>query len=106
GGAALSRQRRLGSAGHKGKMTMAISAPNPQVSVAAVQFCAGPDWSRNRAQLEQLLPQAEGAALVLLPENFACYGGNYRQLAEASNAIHDWLAGWAQRLNTTLVAGS
>lgn len=85
---------------------MTTPAQLQSMSVAAVQFCAGPDWSRNRAQLEQLLPQAEGAELVLLPENFACYGGDYRKLAEASDEVREWLAGWAQRLGATLVAGS
>lgn len=76
------------------------------MKVAAIQYCAGADWPHNRAQLEQLLPAAEGAKLVLLPENFACYGGDYRRLAEDSAEVLQWLATWAKRLDTTLVAGS
>lgn len=74
--------------------------------VAAIQYCACADWETNRAQLEPLLTEAAGAGLILLPENFACYGGDYRQLAEQPQEVLDWLSAQAQRLNAWLVAGS
>lgn len=75
-------------------------------AVAAIQYCGGPDWSANRRALEALLPAAAGARLILLPENFACYGGDYRALAAQAPDIIDWLAARARALDAWLVAGS
>lgn len=75
-------------------------------SVAAIQFCAGPEWSANRSELEALLSQAKGARLILLPENFACYGGEYRTFATRIEPVLDWLREQARQLHAWLVAGS
>lgn len=74
--------------------------------VAAVQFCAGPHWPDNRSRLEALLPQAEGARLVLLPENVACYGGDYRQMAAQAAEVQQWLQQQARQLDAWVIAGS
>lgn len=75
-------------------------------TVAAIQFCATASWQQNQLVLDELLAQAQGASLILLPENFACYGGDYRQLAARSNEIITWLAHHAQQLNAWIIAGS
>jgi predicted amidohydrolase len=74
--------------------------------LAAIQYCAGPDWITNRDRLESLLGRARGAEVILLPENFACYGGDYRQLAETADDIIDWLGAQARDLKAWLIAGS
>lgn len=74
--------------------------------VAAIQFCASADWQQNLQQLAPLLAEAGNADVILLPENFACYGGDYRQLAEHSTSIIRWLEQQAKQLGSWLVAGS
>lgn len=74
--------------------------------VAALQYTATADWQANQALLLPLLQQAAGAELVLLPENFACYGGDYRALSERAPELVGWLAQQAKQLNAWLVAGS
>lgn len=77
--------------------------------VAAVQMCSGSDVEANLAAAQALLRQAAdgGAELVTLPENFACYGGNYRQAAEHyTDILTQWLREQAHQLGIHLVAGS
>ncbi len=76
------------------------------MKVAAVQYCASVDWQTNRSLLDAQLSTIDRTDLLLLPENFAGYGGDYRQLAEQQTEIMRWLSGWAAKLNTWIVAGS
>lgn len=76
------------------------------LTVAALQYCGGPTWEENRRHLDALLPQAAGADLVLLPENMASYGGDYRAVAAQSAAIIRWLSQTAVSYRCWLVAGS
>ena len=79
--------------------------------VAAVQFSAGEDSSANRIQAERWVHRAaeQGAALVVLPEMFHCWGRWDAMVASAEKvpgATHDWLAELAHRHGIWLVAGS
>ncbi len=80
--------------------------------LAALQLNSGPLWARNRAQIAAWLARLppERPCLVLLPENFACFGGSgdYQQLAEplGQGAIQRQLAAWAREHGIWLVAGS
>ena len=77
--------------------------------IAAIQYCAGPDVTANLHQAAEYVAEAAagGARLVVLPENFACYGGDYRALAEhGSAAVIDWLAAQAREQGLWLLGGS
>ncbi len=81
--------------------------------VAALQMTSGPDVAANLAMAGQLLRQAAdaGAALALLPENFAFMGlKDADKLAvgeePGSGPIQDALARWASCLNLWIVAGT
>lgn len=77
--------------------------------VAAIQMTSTADLNANLRAAETYLQQAagQGADLILLPENFACYGGDYLAVAEAhGEALQAWLAHWARTLGVTLIGGS
>lgn len=79
------------------------------LTVAAIQMTASADLDANLREAERLLHQAKqaGASLILLPENFACYGGDYRQCAvQQGEKIQAWLQHWAKTLAVTLIGGT
>ncbi|MBQ0754987.1 MAG: carbon-nitrogen hydrolase family protein [Gammaproteobacteria bacterium] len=79
------------------------------LSVAAVQMTSTVDFNANLREAERLMHAAKqgGAELILLPENFASYGGDYRQLAEQQGlALQAWLQHWAKTLEITLIGGT
>lgn len=79
------------------------------IRVAAIQMTSTADLDANLRQAEAFMQQAaaKGATLILLPENFACYGGDYLAMARAhGDALQGWLAHWARTLGVTLVGGS
>ena len=79
------------------------------MKVAAIQMTSTANFDTNLRQAERLMQQAaeEGARLLLLPENFACYGGDYRSFAASQGqALDTWLSYWARELNVFLAAGS
>lgn len=79
---------------------------------AVAQMCSGPDISANLAQADALLANAksEGAALVVLPENFAVFGRRdlaaYAETSEVAGPITGFLAERAQHYGLWLVAGT
>jgi len=83
------------------------------MNLIALQMCSGSSLTYNLKQAEQLLQEAcpRAGDLVLLPENFAQYGGGeqaYLSIAEplGEGPIQAWLAEQAQRYGIYLVAGS
>ena len=79
------------------------------IRVAAIQMTSTADMDANLRQAEAFMQRAaaQGATLILLPENFACYGGDYLAVARAhGDALLAWLAHWARTLGVTLVGGS
>jgi len=83
-----------------------------QVTVAAVQLVSGTDVTENLSTATELIKSAidQGSQLIVLPENFACFGGGiYRQLAEQESAqsrIISTLKAALEGSNAWLVAGS
>jgi deaminated glutathione amidase len=83
------------------------------MKVAALQMTSGPNVRDNLAVAEELLAEASGAgaALAVLPENFAFMGlrdADKRGVAETegSGVIQDFLAGAARRLRLWIVGGT
>lgn len=83
------------------------------MKIAAIQMTSEPDVEANLAQARPLLEDAaeEGAAVAVLPENFAFMGladADKRRIAEpdGSGPIQDFLAGTAQRLRLWIVGGT
>lgn len=79
------------------------------IRVAAVQMTSVADLDSNLRATETLMQEAaaQGATLILLPENFAWYGAGYRQLAETrGDALQAWLAHWARTLKVSLIGGT
>src|SRR4051812_34508934 len=83
------------------------------MKAAAIQMTSGPDVPTNLQQAGALLAQARerGAALAVLPENFALMGmkeGDKIAAAEAegSGPIQDFIAATAQKLSMWIVAGT
>ncbi|MDF1781613.1 MAG: carbon-nitrogen hydrolase family protein [Alcanivoracaceae bacterium] len=77
--------------------------------VSAIQMTSTDDLHNNLRVAEGLMPQAvdQGAQLILLPENFASYGGAYRQIAERhGDEIQAWLSHWAKTLGVCLIGGT
>lgn len=77
--------------------------------IAGIQFCAGrepgPNLARAGAQIAEAA--AQGARFIVLPENFACYGGDYRALAEREGAaMQAWLAAQAREQGVWLLGGT
>jgi predicted amidohydrolase len=88
-----------------------MSAAEPRV--AALQMTSGAGVAANLAQARRLLEaaQAGGAALAVLPENFAFMGAHEQdKLAVGEDAgrgpIQDFLAGTARDLGVWIVAGT
>jgi nitrilase len=80
---------------------------------AAVQMTSGPDVAANLATAAPLIAKAaeQGAAVVLLPENFNFIGQrdiDKREVAEAigQGPTQDFLAAAAERHRVTLIAGT
>lgn len=83
------------------------------MKVAALQMTSGPDVAANLAQAATLLEEAAraGAAVAVLPENFAFMGlrdADKRAVAEAEGEgpIQDFLARTARALGMWIVAGT
>lgn len=82
------------------------------VTAAAVQMVSGPDIKANLIWAEQLLADAvaQGADLVVLPENFALFDSHgLLELAQAEAAhhrIYHWLSEQAATHRVCLVGGS
>jgi len=83
------------------------------MKVAAIQMTSGPDVSANLEEAGGLLDDAaaRGAALAVLPENFAFMGlrdVDKRSVAEAEGdgPIQEFLASSALRLRMTVVGGT
>lgn len=80
--------------------------------VAAAQMCSGPEVQANLEQADLLLDQAHraGAALVVLPENFAVFGRKdlitCAEMPDAPGPITRFLAERARHYGLWLVAGS
>lgn len=77
--------------------------------VAGIQYCANAVPEENLRQAQQGISEAAaaGADLIALPENFLCYGGPYRALAEQdAPAWQAWLAAQARQHRVWLLAGS
>lgn len=77
--------------------------------IAAIQYCAGAGVQANLRAAGMRIAEAVqgGARLVVLPENFACYGGDYRALAEQGiDEICGWLAAQARDHGIWLLGGS
>jgi deaminated glutathione amidase len=83
------------------------------MKVAAVQMTSSPDVAANLAEAGALLEQARknGAAVAVLPENFAFMGmedADKRQVAEAegSGPIQEFLARTARALKLWIIGGT
>ncbi|MBL7251859.1 carbon-nitrogen hydrolase family protein [Alloalcanivorax sp. C16-2] len=80
---------------------------NP-ITVAAVQMTSGTDIDANLTAAADGLERAAegGATLAVLPENFAGYGVDYRQLAERHEALCQWLGERSRALGLWVLGGS
>lgn len=81
------------------------------LSIAALQLSSGADVRSNLASIRALLPQTDGARLVLLPENALFLGARERDklaIAEVpgDGPLQQALAELAREHATTLVCGS
>jgi len=79
------------------------------MKIAAIQHCAGSDWHSNLIDVAEQIDVAAGAgaALVVLPENFACYGGDYRHLAvDEEQLLPQWLQQQSRHHGVWILAGS
>ncbi len=79
------------------------------LKVAAIQMTSVSDLDANLRHAEHAMQQAcaAGARLLLLPENFALYGGQYRRFAEQQGeAVQAWLSHWARTLGVSLIGGT
>ena len=77
--------------------------------VAAIQLCSGTGPRANLEPAAAALREAasRGAALAVLPENFACYAGDYRAVAERDGEmLRQWASQQARALGLWLVAGT
>lgn len=78
------------------------------VKIAAIQMTSVADLQVNLASARQGLQQAasQGVALAVLPENFAQYGGDYRDLAAQYSWLKEWLCEQARSLGIAIIGGS
>jgi len=90
-----------------------INSEDSLLRVACVQMCAGDDVDANLACAAEWLKQAaeQGAALVLLPENFAFMSLNDAARCsiaepESDSRILDFLSRRAREYGITLIGGS
>lgn len=77
--------------------------------MAAIQLCSGPDLEANWAAATQALRQAAeaGAALAVLPENFAIFdAAQYRHVAQRLPELLERLGRLARELDLWVVAGT
>ncbi|MDP2229083.1 MAG: carbon-nitrogen hydrolase family protein [Moraxellaceae bacterium] len=80
-----------------------------QNGLAALQMCSGPDVEANLAAADRLLAEAAaaGAALAVLPENFAVFdAGRYREVAQQLPALLARVGDMARRHRLWIVAGT
>mgnify|MGYP003109580058 CR=1 FL=1 len=85
-----------------------MSKASNATRVAAVQMTSGTDTDANLAAADGALIRAAegGARLVVLPENFAGYGVDYRALGERHEALCQWLGERARDLGLWILGGS
>lgn len=79
------------------------------MKLAAIQMTSTADLEANLRQASMLLDEAarQGARLALLPENFACYGGDYRGIALThGERLCAWLAQQARSRGLWLIGGT
>ncbi|MZR64248.1 carbon-nitrogen hydrolase family protein [Alcanivorax sp. DP30] len=78
------------------------------VKIAAIQMTSGGDLKANLDKASRGLQQAarQGAALAVLPENFAQYGGDYRDLSAHYDRLKAWLCEQAKTLGMAVIGGS
>lgn len=85
------------------------------IIAAAIQMNSGDKLAENLQQAEHWIAQAvaQGANVILLPENFALMGDSRAQklamaeaLGDLSSPIQKHCSGWAMQWRVTLVAGS
>lgn len=78
------------------------------VKVAAIQMTSGNDVQANLDEARRGLQKAAdaGAALAVLPENFAQYGGDYRGLSAQYVWLKEWLCEQARTLGMAIIGGS
>ncbi len=79
------------------------------MKVAAIQLCSTTDLFANLEATSDALCRAaeQGAELAVLPENFACYAGDYRALAEQQGqSLPQWVAERTRELGLWVVAGT
>lgn len=79
------------------------------IRVAGIQICANNNPVENLEILADAMEQSQerGANLLVLPENFACYGGSYRELAEEhADFLQSWLANQARQLGVWVLGGT
>lgn len=77
--------------------------------VAGIQLCSTDDLAVNLDAAASGLRRARdlGAHLAVLPENFACYGGDYRALARSRGLeLEQWLAKQARELGMAIIGGT
>ncbi len=82
---------------------------NQQPMIAGIQLCSTDDLDVNLDAAATGLRRArdQGAQLAVLPENFACYGGDYRGVAEARGSeLEAWLAEQARELGLAIIGGT
>lgn len=88
-------------------------AVSDSLNAAVIQLCSGSDRRANLAKAAALIASAagQGAALVVLPENFSLMGVSDREkrrLAEApsDSRVLDFLAGQAALHRVTIIGGT
>lgn len=90
-----------------------MSDDKPSPIAAAIQMASGPNVSANLIEAERLLATAaeQGAALAVLPENFAMLGQSDEDRvahaeADGDGPLQEWLAGQARRHDLWIVGGT
>lgn len=90
-----------------------MSDEKPSPIAAAIQMASGPNVSANLIEAERLLATAaeQGAALAVLPENFAMLGQSDEDRvahaeADGDGPLQEWLAGQARRHDLWVVGGT
>jgi nitrilase len=90
---------------------MTDEKPSPRA--AAIQMASGPNVSANLIEAERLLADAaeQGAALAVLPENFAMLGQSDEDRVahaepEGDGPLQEWLAAQARRHGLWIVGGT
>ncbi|MCK0154974.1 carbon-nitrogen hydrolase family protein [Alcanivorax sp. S6407] len=78
------------------------------VKIAAIQMTSSNDVQANLDMARRALQKAAGqdAALAVLPENFAQYGGDYRGLSAQYVWLKEWLCEQARTLGMAIIGGS